>query len=77
MDRRVNRPLLDSWIEQNGPDGVSRLAVESKVSADTIKRSRASGMAPKKLSTCLLISGVLGVNVDELFPQENTRDKAS
>jgi len=77
MDRRVNRPLLDNWIQQHGPDGVSRLAVESKVSADTIKRSRASGAAPKKLSTCLMLSKAMGVEVDTLFPPASAEEEAS
>lgn len=71
MDRRVNKELLNNWIQEHGPDGISRLAVESRVSAETIKRSRASGIAPKKLSTCLLISKAVGANLDELFPLEN------
>lgn len=70
MERRVNRELLDKWISENGPDGISRLAVESQVSAETIKRSRASGEAPKKYSTCKLLSDAIGVEMDVLFPQE-------
>lgn len=67
--------MLDSWIQHNGPDGISRLAVESKVSADTIKRSRASGVAPKKLSTCLSISSAMGVEVDALFPPAQSAEE--
>lgn len=75
MIRRVNRKLLDEWVRKNGPDGISLLAVESQVSAETIKKSRASGQAPKKLITCKLISTALGVAVDDLFPP--VEDEAS
>lgn len=77
MVRRVNRELLDHWIHSNGPDGVSKLAVKSQVSADTIKRSRASRMAPKKPITQQLLAEAIGVNVDELFPAAATKGKAS
>lgn len=68
MDRRVNRPLLDKWIQRHGPDGISRLAVESNVAAETIKKSRASGEAPKKYITCKLISDAMGAELDDVFP---------
>lgn len=70
MNRRVNRELLDKWISDHRHDGLSRLAVQSQVAADTIKKMRASGEAPKKYITCKLISDAMGVEVDELFPQE-------
>lgn len=69
MNRRVNRSLLDEWIKEHAPDGISRLAVESQVSSETIKRCRASGIAPKKTITCQLLSQAMGVDVDKLFPK--------
>lgn len=68
MDRRLNRALLDKWISEHGPDGVSRLAIQSQVSSETIKRVRASEVAPKKLITCKRLSEAVGATVDELFP---------
>lgn len=75
MKRRVNRQLLDEYIHQHGPDGVSKLAVESKVSASTIQKARSTGEAPKKLSTLQRLSEILGHNVDVAFPIEE--EKAS
>lgn len=68
MDRRLNRALLDAWISEHGPDGVSRLAVRSQISSETIKRCRASELAPKKMITCKRLSDAIGTTVDELFP---------
>ena len=65
--RRVERPVIDHWIEQNGPDGVSRLAVESGVSASTINKLR-GGRAPVRASTRLAICRVLKVEEGLLFP---------
>jgi lambda repressor-like predicted transcriptional regulator len=77
MVRRVNRKILDHWIHNNGPDGISKLAVKSQVAADTIKRSRASNVAPKKPITQQLIAEAIGVEVNELFPAVAPKGKAS
>ncbi len=68
--RRVNRPLIDHWIHNHMPDGVAHLAVASKVSSDSIRKSRASGLAPRKLSTCYALSKALGVDIDVAFPDD-------
>jgi len=74
--RRVNRPLLDGWLEINGPDGVSRLAVQSQISASTIQKARSTGKAPKKFITLQRLSETLGCAIDELFPVAGTKGKA-
>jgi hypothetical protein len=77
MTRRTDRKILDDWIERNGPDGVTVLAYKSKVSASTIQKARASEKAPKKLSTLQRISETIGAEVDDLFPKEKPKGKAS
>lgn len=70
MTRRVNREILDKWINAFPTDGISHLAVESQVSAETIKKMRASGEAPKKFITLKALSDAIGVDLDILFPEE-------
>jgi hypothetical protein len=77
MDRRVNKELLNKWIQAHSPNGISRLAVESQVSADTIKRARATGMAPKKPITRQLLSQAMDLHVDVLFPPVTAGEEAS
>jgi len=77
MKRRANRKLLDEWIGRNGPDGISRLAVESNVSASTITKARCGSVIPKKESTLQRICEVIGVKIDELFPLVRAGGKAS
>lgn len=74
MDRKLDRTLLEAWIKDNGPDGVSRLAVRANVSASTLHKLRA-GALPRKPHTRRLIAAALGVTEDVLFPLE--RKKAS
>jgi hypothetical protein len=74
MTRRVNRELLDKWLsnyrDEHSHDAISHLAVQSQVAADTIKKMRASGEAPKKYITCKLLSDAMGLNMDDIFPKE-------
>lgn len=65
--RRVDRAVVDKWLDQNGPDGVSRLAVKSGVSASTIAKMRA-GRVPVKASSRLAICRSIGVSEEVLFP---------
>jgi DNA-binding phage protein len=74
MLRKLNREVLDRWLEANSPDGISKLALKSHVSSETIKRFRSQGLAPKKFITCKLIADALGIEIDTLFP---TKNKAS
>lgn len=69
MNRRVNRKLLDQWLQEHGPGGVSRLAVASNISASTIEKCRATEMAPKKLSTLQRLSEAVGLDLEKLFPK--------
>lgn len=68
MDRLANRPLIENFIDNNKPDGVAHLAVASKVGCSTIRKIRETGRAPRKTSSCLLISKALGVDINEAFP---------
>ncbi len=77
MERTTNRILIDQWINLNGPNGISKLAVESKVSDSTISKIRATGEAPKKHSTRAQLCQAMGHAEDELFPPKKIRKKAS
>lgn len=77
MNRRVNRKLIDAWLEKHGPNGVSKLSVKAKVSASTISHARATSEAPKKLSTLQSLSEALEVDLDVLFPSAATDEEAS
>jgi transcriptional regulator with XRE-family HTH domain len=67
MTRNVNRKIIDKWIDENAPDGLSQLAVRSRVSATTISSVR-RGLIPKKEITRSKLSRALGVSEDALFP---------
>jgi transcriptional regulator with XRE-family HTH domain len=67
MNKRINRNLIDSWIDKNGPDGLLVLAQQSGVSASTITKARI-GIIPKKYVTRDRLCKAIGVNEDQLFP---------
>lgn len=77
MIRRVERQLLDEWIDRNGPDGISELAIASRVSASLIAKIRI-GCVPKKEITRMKLCRAIEVTEDELFPVlPDGEDKAS
>ncbi len=65
--RTVNRKPLDNWIYLNGPNGLARLSLASRVSEATISKARL-GRCPRKMTTMLAICEAIGVDVDEVFP---------
>jgi hypothetical protein len=67
MDKTVNRDIIDDWIDQNGPNGLARLSIESGVSPSTIGYAR-RGVAPKKDRTRLKLARAVGVAESILFP---------
>jgi transcriptional regulator with XRE-family HTH domain len=74
MERTVAREILDNWIGKNSPDGISRLALKSKVSSSLISKVR-NGLIPKKEGTRTALARALGVTEAELFPL--ARERAS
>jgi len=76
MARRTNRKIIDEWIEKNGPNGQSKLAVESGISNSLISKAR-NGDVPKKMSSRIRLARFLNVSEDDLFPLENKGKKAS
>jgi len=75
MKRRVALERLDQWISRNRPDGVSKLAVKSEVSASTIWSIR-RGLVPAKDITRKALAGAIGVSEDDLFPPAATGEEA-
>jgi transcriptional regulator with XRE-family HTH domain len=67
MNRRVERDILDMWIDQNKPSAVAKLALESGISASTIEKVRLGYVPPKK-STRRRLYECIGVSENELFP---------
>lgn len=67
MDRRVERSLIDRWIDKNGPDGLLELAKTSGVSSSTIAKARV-GYVPKKQVTRNRLCEALKVSENRLFP---------
>ncbi|MGZ3770045.1 MAG: hypothetical protein ACXVCP_00465 [Bdellovibrio sp.] len=70
----VNRTLIDVWVDNNGPDGLVKLALKAGVSSSLLEKTRL-GFAPKKAFTRQKICQALGVKEAELFPARN--EKAS
>lgn len=67
--RRVNLKLLNEWIEANGPDGVTKLAYTSEVSASLIHKMR-SGRVPIRSPHRLKVCRAMKVEHDALFPDD-------
>jgi len=77
MMRTVRRSLIDEWVHDNGPDGVSRLALKSGVSASFVSKIRV-GRVPVKPITRRAMAKAIGVGEDELFPfVDDDREQAS
>ncbi len=67
MERMINRPVIDLWIDKNGPNGLLRLAEKSGVSASTIEKARI-GKIPKRQRTRDALCAALNVSERTLFP---------
>ena len=65
--RTVNLRVLNEWIEANGPDGVTKLAFHSGVSASLLHKTRA-GRVPVRESKRLRICKEMGLAEDTVFP---------
>lgn len=72
--KTVNRTIIDEWIKENGPDGMSKLAVKSKVPSNTISKVRV-GMVPKSELIRDALSRALSVSEAELFPTVGAEEK--
>lgn len=66
-NRKVNRDVIDRWVDKNGPNGVSKLASKSGVSASMISKIR-TGRVPIKPLTRAALSKALSTKEDILFP---------
>ena len=73
---KVNIDVIKDWLAENGPDGVSKLAIGSKISSSTIRKIR-SGYVPKKLSTRRDVARFMGVTEDALFPLVGAKGRKS
>ena len=67
MDKRVERTIIDRWIDRNGPDGLLELARASGVSSSTITKARL-GVVPKRQRTRDRLCEALNVSEAKLFP---------
>jgi transcriptional regulator with XRE-family HTH domain len=67
MERRVERNLIDRWIDEHGPDGLLRLAERSGVSSSTITKARL-GYVPRKKCTRNRLCEAMRVSEERLFP---------
>jgi len=76
MKKRVHRQLIDTWVQENGPDGVSKLALKSGVSSSMISKVRV-GRVPFKIITRRALAVAIGVEESALFPDVRGRSKAS
>lgn len=67
MKRRVERKYIDSWIAENSPNGMAKLALQAGVSTGLIGKAR-EGYAPRKAGSRLMFCRVLDIAEDVLFP---------
>lgn len=66
MNARVARSLIDDWVNENGPDGLLKLAKRSGVSSSTWTKARL-GVVPKRVRTRRKMYEALKVQEAELF----------
>jgi len=66
MRLKVNRELIDKWIEDNSPDGIGKLGMLSKIPTNSLAKLRL-GWVPKDILKRESLARVLGVAHDELF----------
>lgn len=66
-ERTVNREIIDNWIRANGPDGLSKLALKSRVPSNTIARIR-TGKVPRSVLIREALAGALECSEDAVFP---------
>lgn len=73
---KVNRALIDAWIKENRPDGIGKLARESRIPTHSLEKIR-QGRAIKDPLKRESLAGVLGVPESELFPVPAGKSRAS
>lgn len=73
---KVNTEMFKDWLDENGPNGIAKLAIETGLSVSLLQKVR-SGVAPKKQSTRKRILAALGFNECEFFPSGEREGKAS
>lgn len=67
VSRKIERKLIDRWVENHTPDGLLKLAQKSGVSSSTIARARI-GDVPKKPITRQRLAKAVDATEDQLFP---------
>ena len=67
MERTVKTEILIRWVQENGPDGLVRLALKAQVSHSLLAKVRV-GRVPKKPLTRQLIARAMGLKEDDVFP---------
>ncbi len=67
MIRRIERTLLDKWINEAYPDAITKLARKSRVPASSISKIR-NGRVPKDSDQRRRLAKAIDVTEDELFP---------
>ncbi len=77
--RDVRNDLIEDWINRHAPMGLEKLAIESEVSVDVIRKLKRDKdpVLPKKVSTLVKIANVICRDIDELFPTNHTQGTAS
>lgn len=74
--KTVNRQIIDTWIKQNRPDGIAKLANKSLVPSNTIAKVRV-GNVPRSELIRGALAEALDVKESELFPDKSEDQKAS
>lgn len=67
MNRTVDRKYIDEWVSTNGPDGLAKLALKSRVSLSTIQKAR-SGKPLMTEHRRRQLAEAIGVKESKLFP---------
>lgn len=65
--RRVERQIIDEWIDRNAPNGLAKLSLAAGVSIALIAHARI-GNVPAKAGTRMRLASALKVTEDQLFP---------
>jgi hypothetical protein len=77
MKTRVNRQLIDRWIQEAYPNGLYKLSERSRIPVNSLTKIRLGTFVPKNPDRRKDLADVLGVKESELFPVPAGKNRAS
>lgn len=76
MSRKVQKALIDAWINEEYPNAIGKLSMAAEIPVTSLEKIRA-GRVPKGRDQRERLARVLGVTEAELFPVTAGESEAS